>query len=554
MFARLRSRVAGLRGWRADLAAVGLGALAAAALPPLHIIPVLWISVPGLLTLIEAARSPAVAARRGWWFGLGHHVVGLYWVTEAILIEAARFWWFVPLAVPALAAVLALFIAAACFVAKCVPAGWQRALALAGAWVLGDLARQFVASGFPWNPWGSVWAIPGRLGDVLIQPAAWVGVHGLTLVTVLLAALPMLGWRGWIGGGAVLGAWFAYGLLRLQQVLPPEPLTVVLVQGNVAQGQKWDQDLAVRIFEHYLSLTAQGRGKGPAVEIWPETAFPGLLERDEPAREAITEATAGSPAIIGSVRFDARQRPRNSLFAVLPGGVLGGSYDKWHLVPFGEAIPEWLPLPIRVVPGGGFAPGSGPRTLRVSGLPPFAPLICYEAIYSGEIVDRNDRPAWMVNITNDAWFGNSSGPRQHLAAARMRAVEEGLPLLRAANTGISAAFNAHGHELGRIDMQQSATLAVPLPGALPPTWFARFGLWLPGIAGSVAVGVALMARRMHRPVDGLSGSRGKGMSKLPNFDTWLLFLTRLLTIGGCVVKVSLRQAWPPVVLTRTRSR
>jgi apolipoprotein N-acyltransferase len=520
MFARWRSRVAGLRGWRANLAAVGFGALAAAALPPWHIIPVLWISVPGLLVLIEAARSPARAAWRGWWFGFGHHVVGLYWVTEAILIEAARFWWFVPLAVPALAAVLALFVAAACFVARCVRAGWPRVLALAGAWVLADIARQFVASGFPWNPWGSVWAIPGGLGDIFIQPAAWVGVYGLTLATILLAALPVLHWRWWIGGGALLGAWFASGLLRLQQPLPPKPLTVVLVQGNVAQGQKWDQDLAVRIFEHYLRLSAQGRGTGgPTVEVWPETAFPGLLELDEPARRAIAEATAGAPALIGSVRFDAEQRPRNSLFAVLRGGVLGGSYDKWHLVPFGEAVPAWLPLPIRVVPGGGFAPGPGPRTLHVAGLPPFAPLICYEAIFSGGIVDRNDRPAWLVNITNDAWFGNSAGPRQHLAAARMRAVEEGLPLLRAANTGISAAFDAHGHELGRIEMQQSGTMAVPLPGALAQTLFARFGLWLPGIAGSVAVGVALMARRMHRPVDVLPAPRGKGMSGLPNFDT-----------------------------------
>ena len=128
-------------------------------------------------------------------------------------------------------------------------------------------------------------------------------------------------------------------------------------------------------------------------------------------------------------------------------------YDKWHLVPFGEYIPDWLPLPIMVLPGDGFAAGPGPRTLHVPGLPPFGALICYEAIFSGQIVDRADRPAWLVNVTNDAWFGNSTGPRQHLAAARMRAVEEGLPLLRAANTGISAAFDACGHELGRLGMQ-----------------------------------------------------------------------------------------------------
>jgi apolipoprotein N-acyltransferase len=148
------------------------------------------------------------------------------------------------------------------------------------------------------------------------------------------------------------------------------------------------------------------------------------------------------------------------------------------------------------MPGNGFAPGPGPRTLQVSGLPPFGPLICYEAIFPGQIVDRDNRPAWLVNITNDAWFGNSTGPRQHLAAARMRAVEEGLALLRAANTGISAAFDAHGHELARIGMQTAGTLAVALPGALPATLFARFGLWLPAIAGLVALGAGLMARHI----------------------------------------------------------
>ncbi|HSZ88708.1 MAG TPA: apolipoprotein N-acyltransferase, partial [Acetobacteraceae bacterium] len=357
------------------------------------------------------------------------------------------------------------------------------------------LARQFVLTGFPWNPWGSVWEIPGPVGDVLIQPAAWIGVHGLTLVTLLLAAVPVLGWRWRAAGAALLAAWVAFGVWRLQQTVPPQALAVVLVQGNVAQGQKFDQALVVRIFQHYLDLSSQARATGPAVAVWPETSFPGLLDLDEPARQAIEQATR-APALVGSVRFDQQRRPRNSLFVVLDDGVIGGVYDKWHLVPFGEYIPDWLPLPIMVMPGNGFASGPGPRTLHVPGLPPFGPLICYEAIFSGQVVDRSDRPTWLVNVTNDAWFGNSTGPRQHLAAARMRAVEEGLPLLRAANTGISAAFDAHGHELGRIDLQTSGILTVGLPGALPATLFARIGLWLPAISGSVALGAGLVARRI----------------------------------------------------------
>jgi apolipoprotein N-acyltransferase len=493
------SRLAALHGLRADIAALLLGALAAVALPPVHAIPVLLISVPGLLALLNGAHGPAVATRRGWWFGFGLHVIGLYWITDAILFEADRFWWLVPLAVPAVAAGLALFIAATCALARLANPGWPRVVALAGAWVLSDLARQFVLTGFPWNPLGSVWATPGTVGDVFIQLAALVGVHGVTLATILLAAVPALGWRWCVGGGVALVAWVAFGMTRLHQPMPPPlPLTVVLVQGNVAQGQKFDQAFIVQEFRHYLELTAQGRAKavdGPAVVVWPETAFPLFLDLDEPARRLIEQATEGAPALIGSMRFDEKRRPRNSLFALTDGGVIAGIYDKWHLVPFGEYVPNWLPLPIMVLPGDGFAPGPGPQTLHVPGLPPVGALICYEAIFPGQVVAPKDRPAWLVNVTNDAWFGNSSGPRQHLAAARMRAVEEGLPLMRAANTGITAAFDAHGHELGRIGMQTPGTLVVALPPALPATLFARLGLWLPFLTSSVALGLGLMARR-----------------------------------------------------------
>jgi len=502
-------RLASLSGWRADLAALGFGALAAAALPPVCAVPVLLVATPGLLALIEGAASPGTAARRGWWFGFGHNLLGLYWITEAILVEAARFWWLVPLAVPGLAAVMALFIAAPAGLARLARRGWPRVLALAGGWVLADLARQFIATGFPWNPWASVWELPGPIGDVMIQPAAWLGAPGLTFLTVLLSVLPVLGWRWRIAGAAVLVGWVGVGFARLQAPLPPSPgVKVVLVQGNIAEGQKWDRALVVRIFDRYLGLTRDGiarAGGGPAVVVWPETASPFLLQTDAAARAAISEAVGDRPALVGAVRFDQAGRPRNSLFAVLPGGALvkaganggaseeNGIYDKWHLVPFGEYQPSWFPLPIQVVPGGGFQSGPGPRTLHVPGLPPVGPLICYEAIFPAQVVDAADRPAWLVNITNDAWFGNSTGPRQHLAAARLRAVEEGLPLLRAANTGISAAFDPRGHEVARLGMDQAGVLEVDLPPALPPTLFARFGLLIPISIGMIALGFGLTA-------------------------------------------------------------
>jgi apolipoprotein N-acyltransferase len=511
----LAARLAGLRGWRADWAALLLGLVSAAALPPVFALPALLVAVPGLLLLIAGARSVAVAARRGFWFGFGCNLVGLYWITEAILVEAAKFWWLVPLAVPALAAVLAVFIAFAAAAAKLAAPGWPRVFALAGAWVLGDLARQFAFTGFPWNLWGSDWEFPGRLGDVFIQPAALVSIHGLTLATLLLAATPLLGWRWRAAGAALLAAWAGFGLLRLAPPLPPGPgLTAVLVQGDVAEGQKWNQALALKIFERYLALTrsgvaeaAAGGAAGRTLVVWPETASPYLLASEPGVRRTIAAAAGGTPgrtvALVGAVRFGARRRPRNSMFALTGSGRTVGVYDKWHLVPFGEYQPGWFPLPIQVVPGGGFVPGPGPRTLHVPGLPPVGPLICYEAIFPGEVIDARDRPAFMVNITNDAWFGESTGPRQHLAAARMRAVETGLPLLRAANTGISAVFDARGHTLARLGLSRTGVVVAPVGGALPATLFARFGLSIPlGLAlGALAagwLGGAPRRRRMSR--------------------------------------------------------
>jgi apolipoprotein N-acyltransferase len=463
-----------------------LGALSAAALPPVHVIPILLLTVPGLLRLLSTAPTFRRALLIGFCFGFGHQLCGLYWITEAILVEADKFWWFVPLAVPLTAAAVAAFTAAACAVAWCAPPGWRRLWVLAGAWVLTDLARQFVGTGFPWNLWGSVWEMPGLMGDTMIQPAAWVSVHGLTLATILLAGTPSLTWRGWALGALGLGAWVGAGMWRLSTPAPaPAGLSVILVQGNIAEGEKQNRQTAVANFERYLSLTRRGTAESPSphLVVWPETASPFLLQTDPAARAAIVRAAVG-PALIGSVRFggDAahpgEEFPYNSLVAFDAAGGAAGIVDKWHLVPFGEYQPSWLPG-IQIVPGGGFRAGPGPRTLHINGVPPVGVLICYEAIFPGQSVDEANRPDWLVNVTNDAWFGNSSGPRQHLAAARMRAVEEGLPLLRAANTGITAGFDAFGRELGRLPLATEGYLSLPLPNHLPPTPFSRIGLIIP---------------------------------------------------------------------------
>jgi apolipoprotein N-acyltransferase len=286
-------------------------------------------------------------------------------------------------------------------------------------------------------------------------------------------------------------------------------IAVVLVQGNIPQGRKWDPASARATFEHYLEMSHDGVTEAhrafplvTPVVVWPETASPFLLDQDPAARGAIMDASRigldTMPVLAGSVRFDAERRPRNSLMALVGFGPPAAIYDKWHLVPFGEYQPSWFPLPIQVVPGGGFASGAGPSTLHVPGVPAFGPLICYEAIFPGQVVDRADRPAWLVNVTNDAWFGNSAGPRQHLAAARMRAVEEGLPVMRAANTGISAGFDAFGHLVGRVSMNVTGISVILLPAALPPTLFARFGLPIPAALALLTLSAGLSVKFRKR--------------------------------------------------------
>ena len=443
-----------LSGWRAGLAGFLLGLLSAFCLPPLTLVPVLLVSIPGLIALIDGAPSWRQAAWRGVAFGMGLHLAGLYWITEAILVRAAEFWWAVPITVPVVSFVLSLFIAAACAAARLTEPGWRRASVLAGVWVFGDIARQFVLTGFPWNLLSSTWEMPGLAGDVFIQPAAWVGAHGLTLFTLLLAATAGMAWRARVAGLLLLAAWAGAGYARLQVPAGAAPdLRAVIVQGDVPETEHLasfnSQAFAEQTFAKHLALTRSGvkaalaQANGPLVVVWPETASLYALATDEGARRAIAEAAAPAVAsLVGAPRFDGAAA-YNSMIAVGADGSVAGVYDKSHLVPYGEYSPSYLPVRLG---DQGWTPGAGLVTLHFPALPPpglpaIGPLICYEAIFPSQVVLERDRPALLVNITNDAWFGNSAGPRQHLAAVRMRTVEEGLPMLRAANTGISTVID-----------------------------------------------------------------------------------------------------------------
>ncbi len=492
-------------GWRAYVSAALLGVLAAGALPPLTLVPLLFVAIPGLMVLVGRAPGWGSAALRGLVFGLFHHMAGLYWVTNAILVMAAEFWWAVPIAVPLLSLVMAVFIAIPCAVARLVTAGWPRLLVLAGCWVLGDVARQFVLSGFPWNLLASCWEMPGVLGVMFMQPAAWVGAHGLTLLTIVVTGSFGLDRRGRQASAAMLLVWAGAGLARLQGVAPPTGLTAVIVQGNVPETEHRDHGndpaWVAQVFDRALALTRKGMaeaGSGTRIVVWPETGSPYALAQDEGARLAVADAAA--PALMtlaGTERFESRLVAHNSLVAVTPDAKVGAIYDKAHLVPYGEYFPSYAHF---MLGEQGFTPGPGIRTLHLPGLPPIGPLICYEAIFPSQVVDEADRPGLLVNITNDAWFGDSAGPRQHLAAARLRTVEEGLPMVRAANTGISAVIDAHGAVTARLGLDQRGVLVAAVPGPLPKTLAARLGLAGPLTLSLLSCGLGVLCpfrRRLY---------------------------------------------------------
>ncbi len=519
MFSAFLRGIAALAGWRALLAAFGLGLLAALALPPVYAVPVLLVSIPGLLALIGAARtSPLRAATIGLFWGWGHHVGGLYWITNAILTEVDRFWWLVPIAVPAVALPLGLFIALPAWLARRAAPGWPRLLVFAGAWVVAEMLRGVLFTGFPWNLIGTVWAFSA----VPLQGAAWVGVHGLSLATILLAGLPVLGrGRALPGGAAALAllGFGAFGAVRLAagpEAAAQPPWRVLVVQGNIPQDLKWRPETRTQIFLRYLRLSEQGiaqwreadHPQERIVVVWPETASPFRLAEDAEARRLIAGILPdGAVLLSGTLRVewgrDGRpERVFNSLLAIDSRGAVAGGYDKAHLVPFGEYMPLRGLLPVRVVPMAiDISPGPGLRTIAPAGLPPLGALVCYEVIFPGEVTPT-PRPEWLVNVTNDAWFGMSAGPYQHLAAARLRAVEEGLPIVRAAQTGVSVVFDSAGRELGRIPLGETGVLARRLPAAAAPTPFARFGLLIPAsLAGFSLAGGWWADRRARRKLN-----------------------------------------------------
>lgn len=510
----LPQRIILSEGWARYGVAFLAGACGALALAPVDFAPAMFVTMCVSVWLVDGAAaargagalsfaraSVASAAAAGWWLGFGYFLAGLWWLGAALLVQADQFAWALPLAVLGVPAGLACFTALGFALARLLwSPGSLRIFALAAGLAASEWLRAHVLTGFPWNDVGMALAsIP-----LIDQAAALIGLHGLDVLAVILFAAPATlvdSARRRVTPAIVVAlllliASLGYGALRLARSESGfvEGVTLRLMQPNLPQDAKFKPENGAEILRRYLELTDRATAPGHSGVadvthvIWPESAFPFVLSREPQAMARIAATLQGATLLTGAARIEeeagARRKSKifNAILAVQRGRIVA-AYDKMHLVPFGEYLPlAGLLGPLgatHLVPGVWDA-GTGPRRLRAPGLPLAAPLVCYEAIFSGETVepDGPERPQWLLNVTNDGWFGATSGPYQHFAQARLRAIEEGLPLVRVANTGISAIVDPHGRILERLPLGVEAVVdgRLPKPASPPPFALHPF-LW-----------------------------------------------------------------------------
>ena len=472
-----------------------LGAVAALGQAPTNL---WWATVLALgvfLWLADAARDARACAFAVWCFGLGYFAISLRWIVEPFLVDVARHGWMAPFALVLMAAGGALFWALAGWIAgrfaPRVTLGLP--LALAGA----ELLRSLVFTGFPWALLGHVW-----IDTSVALWAAWGGPHLLTLVTVL---------AGWAVGLVLRGRW-AVGLPVVLLVagsaafvpLPaPEASAdgpvVRLVQPNIPQSQKWDPAFRQMTLDRLLRLS--GEEARTDLVVWPETSVPYLLNFLEGELPLFSDAARGAPLVFGIQRRDDDFNYYNSMVVLSPGGDVSTIYDKQHLVPFGEYVPFSAVLG-RILGGGlandlllGFARGEVDGPVAIPGIGDALPLICYEGIFAEELRYGDARPRLLLLITNDAWFGQGAGPLQHLAQARLRAIEQGLPMVRVANTGVSAMIDARGQVTAMLPLGAEGALDAVLPPALAATLYTRWGDWPVILVLIVSLGLCFLRGR-----------------------------------------------------------
>lgn len=504
------SRVA---GWRGGFFSALTGLVIALAQAPFGLV---WLGFPaiGLAILLGyTSANPRQAAWRGWAAGFGFSLLTFSWIVEPFLVDIKTFGWMAPFALLFMAAGFAFFWGLAFWLARRLAGQGTLALALLIPvfWTGSELLRSYILTGFPWALTSYIW-----IDTPVYQWAAFVGPHGLTFATFLLAAGLVIGlakrrFTGVLISAALLGSAVAGGAWMQAQPVPEASDTqpiVRLIQPNANQKQKWDPKMIPVFYNRQLDLTAEPGDAPVDLVIWPEVAVPFLLNDPTSPFWEISEAANGAQVIVGAQRLDGL-RAFNSLAVLGQGGEITQTYDKHHLVPFGEYIPGgWLlgRIGLKAMTakyGGGYSAGPGPRVLDLGELGKVMPLICYEAIFPHEMRRVAERPDWMLMITNDAWFGEAAGPYQHFAQARARAVEFGLPMVRVANTGISAVIDARGQVVRSMPLGVSGRLDVKLPAALPASIYWKTGD-IPTVLLLIVFGIAAIWQNKRNPIDPVS--------------------------------------------------
>jgi apolipoprotein N-acyltransferase len=512
-------------GWRRALVAFAAGAVSVLAMAPFDAWPVLFFTFPILVWLVDGAAAGRLgglpsAAIAGWWFGFGYFLAGLYWVGYAFLVDAKIFGWLLPFAVIALPAGMACYTAFGLALARMLwTRGPTRLIALAVALTAAEWLRGHLFSGFPWNVYG--YALTGPA--VLAQSAALIGIWGLTFIAVAVFASPavLMDERGdtrrrWLPlalGMLLLAALAGYGAMRLSRTPTAfvEGVRLRIMQPNLQQDQKFNYGAKQKVMSQYLELSDRSTGpqsggvRDVTHLIWPESAFPFLLTREPDALAQIAALLPeGTVLITGAVRAPEAppgrtiERAYNSIYVIDHDGSILSVYDKIHLVPFGEYLPfqdflEKLGLMQLTKLPGGFIAGERRRAMEVPRAPRMLPFLCYEIIFPGEVVPDGARPGWLLNLTNDGWFGISSGPYQHLQQARVRTIEQGLPLVRAANTGISAVIDPLGRVVKSLPLGTEGIMDASLPRRIDAPLYARTGDG--GVALVIGAALIMIIRR-----------------------------------------------------------
>jgi len=514
---RWRDLISALVGVKRTLLAMIFGLAAGAAMAPFHLVFFLIPGFVGLLWLLGSCTRKRQAFGVGWAFGVGHFSVGFYWIGHAFLVDAATYGWLAPIAVLGLAGAMAVFTGLVTLFSSLVFRRFNlgtvgQVLVFAAVWIAFEWVRGWLFTGFPWNLIGTVWAF----SDPVMQFAAVAGVYGLGLMTIIVAAMPAVladeirspHSKAGLALAAVLAiSIWGGGMWRLSGATNENVAGVQLrlVQPNIPQNLKWKPGYKVGHVKDQIDLSKAPPREGPPPThiIWAETAVPFNLSYDKNLLAFLGAIVPKNGYLItGAPRSNkpGSETPQywNSLFAIQPGGRIAATYDKIHLVPFGEYVPFREILKVSKLTAGrvDFTAGRGERVWRLPGLPPVAPLICYEAIFPGEVASLGPEPDWLLNVTNDGWFGMSAGPYQHFAAVRFRAIEMGVPLVRVANTGISAVVDGYGRVGKRLDLGVRGFVDSPLPKRLSQVpLYGRLGDWIVLILLLMAFGGGVFLRQ-----------------------------------------------------------